>query len=180
MKPFWAKQGSYFVLSSVTVLTTTAAAFVEIIVLAATSFSTEVDVWISFALAMAAHVAAILVLSVREGYEKRAFSLRFHLLTGAVFVMWHAVLSLLCQCAWFSSGLLYANISDLLCYYLKIVTVQGKSRPLMINWIGVILGDVCVILPLATLGNWLGARKYRREVQEMKEVHAIKTCNDRG
>lgn len=174
MKPFWAKQGSYFVLSAVTTLTTLAVSFVELIVLAATSFSAEVNVWISFALAMVAHVAAILVLSVREGYEKRAFSLRFHLLTGAVFVVWHGFLSWLCQCAWFSSGLLYANISDLLCYYLKIVTVPGGSRPLLINLISVLLGDLCVILPMAMLGNWLGARKYRNEVEDMRDDHEAK------
>ena len=175
MKPFWAKQGSYFVLSAVTILTTMAASFLEIIVVAATAFSAEVDLWVSFVLAMVIHTAAILVLSIREGYERRAFSLRFHLWTGAVFVIWHGVFSWLCQCAWFSSGLLYANISDVLSYYLKIVTVQGKSRPLLINLASVLLGDVCVILPLAIVGNWLGARKYQKEVREMQDDHEAKT-----
>lgn len=175
MKPFWAKQGSYFALSSVTTLTAMAASFLEILVVAATAFSPEVDLWVSFVMAMAIHTAVILVLSIREGYERRAFSLRFHLWTGAVFVIWHGVLSWLCQCAWFSSGLLYANISDLLCYYLKIVTVQGKGRPLLIDLASVLLGDICVILPLTIVGNWLGARKYRREVEQMRDDHEAKT-----
>lgn len=171
MTLFWAKQGSYFVLSAVTVLTATVASFLEIIVVAATSFPAEGDLWVSFVLAMAIHTVALLALSIREGYEKRTFSLRFHLLTGVVFVVWHGMLSWLCQCAWFSSGLLYANISDVFCYYLRIVTVQGESRPLLINVVSVLLGDLCVVLPLATWGNWLGARKYHKEVEQMKDDH---------
>lgn len=174
MKPFWAKQGSYFVLTAVTTLTAMAASFLEILVVAATAFSPEVDLWVSFVMAMAIHTAAILALSIREGYEKRGFSLRFHLWTGAVFVIWHGILSWLCQCAWFSSGLLHANISDVLSYYLKIATVQGKGRPLFIDVASVLLGDLCVILPLAMLGNWLGARKYRNEVREMHDDHEAK------
>lgn len=175
VKPFWAKQGSYFVLSTVTTLTAIVAAFIEIIVVAATAFSAEVNLWISSVLAMTIHTVVILLLSIREGYEKRAFSLQFHLWTGAVFVIWHGVLSWLCQCAWFSSGLLYSNISDVFCYYLRIVTVQGKGRPLLVNLISVLLGDLCVILPMAILGNWLGSRKYRREVEQMKNNHKTRT-----
>lgn len=172
MKACLAKQGEYFVSVMVTNVGGIIAAFVAIIIKAALPFSATVETLIETMLSLLISVFAILMLSVKSGYEKRTFSLRFNAVNGLLFLLWHFVLSWLCQAAWFSSGLLHVEVSYWLCYAAGIRLVQGKAYPLLLDLLGVMLCNVFIILPVTTLGNYLGARKYHKDVREMQEDHA--------
>jgi len=172
MKAYLAKQGEYFVSVMLTNVGGIVAAFVAIVIKAALPFSATVETLIETVLSLLISVFAIAVLAAKSGYEKRTFSLRFNAVNGLLFLLWHLGLSWVCQAAWFSSGMLHFEVTYWLCYAAGIRLVQGKAYPLLLSLLGVAIADALIILPVTTLGNDWGARKYRRDVREMQEDHA--------
>ena len=170
-----AKQGQYYVSVLITVPASLMAAFLGMLLTAATTFSPLVEEWIGFSLYLLANTIAVLALSIREGYEKRTFSLRCNLVNGVVFIAWHGVVSWLSKCAWFVSGLLYSKISSLICLANDIYLMDGEAAPLVLNVMSVLIVDSLFIIPMMAMGNCFGAYKYHREVQEIQKGTKLET-----
>lgn len=171
MKRYLHKQGEFFIAIMATMVTGLIATWLALPIKAALPLSATAENLIDTLLTFIISVCAIMEIAFRVGHERRTFSLRFNAVNGAVFVVWHFVFAWVCRAAWFSAGLLHFEVADWLCWALEIQEPQGKTFPIGYYMLGVIVVDVLIIVPLTTLGNYLGARKYRAEVRKMQEDH---------
>lgn len=172
MKRYLHKQGEFFIAIMATIVTGLLAAWLALPIKAALPLSAIAERLIDTLLTLIISICAIMEIAFRVGREKRTFSLRFNAVNGIVFTVWHFVFAWVCQAAWFSAGFLHFEVADWLCWALEMQEPQGKTFPLGFYMLGVLVVDALIIVPLTTLGNYLGARKHRIEVQKMQEDHA--------
>ncbi len=170
MKRYWWKLGNYVILMLATILSSLVADFVWLVVESALSFTPLIEGVLGLVFNLLVCGAVVLVFAIKDGYAKRAFSLKVNLAGGGLFVVLHGVLYWLIPLV----GPLGGDLADLLYYGNEIAYAEVDPTPFLLRLVCVIAMDVLFYIPLMTLGDHLGVRSYREEIQELKEEHTKK------
>lgn len=173
-KPYWAKAGWY----AAAVLAAFVAGLLVVDFGIGMLLHSAIDaapiVWraVDVAADLLIAVGATLYFAIRDGYAKRAYSLKTEVWGGLLFALVHLPVAVLFGGAVYVTGHLPYSLASLIYYGNQSIFEEtlGSAPPALIL-LCMLAAVPLVYFPAMAWGTRLGARLYRQEVEELKEDH---------
>lgn len=173
MKPYWAKAGGYAVIVPVSFLVSLLVVDFGVGILLHSAIDAPPVVWriVDVVLDMFVVVGVALYFAVRDGYDKRAVSHKVNILGGLLFMGVQALVALPFGAIYITGHLPYSLASLVYFGNGSIFEETLGSAPPVIIFLCMLAAVPLVYIPTMMAGTRLGARLYKREIDELKEDH---------
>ena len=174
MKPYWAKAGWYAVIVLASFLVSLLVVDFGCGMLLRSVITAEPIVWRIVDVVLDVFIAAgvTLYFAVREGYDKRIYSVKTVEWGGVLFALMQLPVSLLFGGAIYVTGHLPYSLASLIYYGNQSIfeeTLGSAPPPLIL--LCMVAAIPLVYMPTMMIGTRLGVRQYQQEIDELKEDH---------
>ncbi len=168
-KPYWNKAGNLFIAFLASVGVGFVGSFLRLPLYAIVQVSPLWERVMGLGISLLCSGGAAVFFGYQEGYNRRRFSLRTALLGGALYLLIHAVPTLLSGGSALVCGYVATDLASIF-FYGNVAYAVDPLPPLLVLACAAAV-DALVYIPLTTLGDWWGAHIYASDVQELQEDH---------
>lgn len=167
-KPYWARVGWYVTAVALSFLVSLLVVRFGCGVLLRAAISAEPIVWraVDTALDLLLTLGVALGVASREGYDKRASSAKTTVVGGLLFLLVQCPLAAVIPA---TAGASASTLAQLLYFGNDSIFAGSIDKPpLALTLIGMVITDLCVLIPAMVVGERVGANAYRQEQAAIK------------